>query len=421
MTFNTIFRSQTAVRVVTAIFGIALFAMTACNDDAGELAAPTVEWDGSKPVNPDQEGNAVLLLSAAVGTSWTAEIISGGDWVSFDRSAPADRTGTFETSGTVGKALADKRLWVYYWPNPTPDQRSAVIRFAYRGAEPVALELVQDSAAGNRDIYQTGKDKVWPEIPAKLTANTPYVKTDNLVYVTHTAPLTDPVTGRSFNARNYTLCFDKSKFGAWWVAYPLHKVYTGRLERPNNSWTFDPKIPSEYQADLTHSYAAKYLDRGHQIPNGDRNGNLTMQAQTFYFSNMTPQNSQLNQNSWRDLETKARSWMCADTLYVVTGACWRTNTTNTTTDAAGKECPIPDHYFKVFVRTVGGDVREPGDELGRHECQSIGFWVANAGGQGEAKNWVKSVAEIEELTGFTFFPTLSESVKQQKNAAAWGL
>ena len=53
--------------------------------------------------------------------------------------------------------------------------------------------------------------------------------------------------------------------------------------------------------------------------------------------------------------------------------------------------------------------------------RSIGFWVANAGGQGEAKSWVKSVAEIEKQTGFTFFPTLPESVKQQKDAAAWGL
>ncbi len=419
MIFKMIFRSQTAVRVVTAIFGIALFAMTACNDDDGGFDGPLIEWDGAKPIHPDQEGNAVLLLSGAVGSSWTAEIISGGDWVSFDRSATAEQSGTTETSGTVGKGVAGTRLLVYYWPNPTPDQRSAVIRFAYRGAEPVALELVQNSAAGNRDIYQTGKDKVWPEIPAKLTANTPYVKTDNLVYVTHTAPMTDPVTGRSFNARNYTLCFDKSKFGAWWVAYPLHKVYTGSGR--NENWTFDPKIPSEYQADLTHSYAGNF-DRGHQIPNADRNGNLTMQAQTFYFSNMTPQNSQLNQKPWGRLEAKARdSWMCSDTLYVVTGACWRTNTTNTTTDAAGKECPIPDNYFKVFVRTVDGDAREAGDELSRHECQSIGFWVANAGGQGEAKDWVKSVAEIEELTGFTFFPTLPESVKRQKDAAAWGL
>lgn len=413
-----IFRSRTAVRAVTAIFGIALFAMTACNDDDG-LDGPQVEWDWSKPIHADQEGNAVLLLSGAVGTSWTAEIISGGDWVSFDRSAPAEGSGRLETSGTVGKGLADTRLLVYYWPNSTSDERSAVIRFAYHGAEPVALELVQNSAAGNRDIYQTGKDKVWPEIPAKLTSNTPYVKTENLLYVTHMAPLTDPATERTFNARNYTLCFDKSKFGAWWVAYPLHKVYTGTGR--NDSWAFDPKIAAEYQADLTRSYAGNY-DRGHQIPNADRNGNLTMQAQTFYFSNMTPQTSQLNQQAWGRLEAKARDeWMCSDTLYVVTGACWRSNTTNTTTDAAGKACPIPDHYFKVFVRTVAGNVREEGDELWRHECQSIGFWVANASGQGEAKDWVKSVAEIEQLTGFTFFPSVSAAVKEQKDAAAWGL
>ena len=93
-------------------------------------------------------------------------------------------------------------------------------------------------------------------------------------------------------------------------------------------------------------------------------------------------------------------------------------------DKVGNTCPIPDSYFKVLVRTTAGNIRQTGDLLGDYKAEqlkSIGFWVANAGGQGEAKSWVKSVAEIEKQTGFTFFPTLPESVKQQKDAAAWGL
>ena len=52
---------------------------------------------------------------------------------------------------------------------------------------------------------------------------------------------------------------------------------------------------------------------------------------------------------------------------------------------------------------------------------SIGFWVENKSGQGEAAQWTRSVAEIEQLTGFEFFPTLPAAVKQQKNPAQWGL
>ena len=94
------------------------------------------------------------------------------------------------------------------------------------------------------------------------------------------------------------------------------------------------------------------------------------------------------------------------------------------TDKAGQVCPLPSHYFKVVVRTVKGNIRQPGDRLGNlpaGQLKSIGFWVANEGGQGEAKSWVKSVKEIEELTKFEFFPTLPAEVKTQKDAASWGL
>lgn len=400
------------------LFGfVALFALTVftvgCDDDNDGSGRNRVEWDLSKTVHPDTEGAAVLIVTGREGASWTAEIVSGQEWTSFDNVSPGNQT---EKTGTVGPGLAAKHQFVYYWPNRTGEERHAMVRFTFDGAKPVELPLTQYSPEGELDVYQTGRDKVWPEIPAELTTNTGYVNVRNLMYVTHTALLNNGE--RQYNARNYTLCFDKSKFGAWWVAYPLHKVYTGkgRVE----TWAYDPKIEMQYQADLTKSYPARNYDRGHQIPNADRSANVAMQAQTFYFSNMTPQNSQLNQQPWGRLEAMARdNWMCSDTLYVVTGACWRNGVT--TPDQNGKECPVPDYYFKVFVRTVDGNVRTEGDRLQDYSLKSIGFLVANNSGQGEPKSWVKSVKEIEDFTGFTFFPTVPADVKNQKNPSSWGL
>ena len=93
-------------------------------------------------------------------------------------------------------------------------------------------------------------------------------------------------------------------------------------------------------------------------------------------------------------------------------------------DIDGKQCPVPNYYFKVFVRTVKGNVRQAGDRLGDYpadQLKSIGFWVENAGGQGTARSWVKSVSEVENLTGFEFFPSVPAAVKAQKDAASWGL
>ncbi len=260
----------------------------------------------------------------------------------------------------------------------------------------------------------------WPELPV-CTEHT------NYHYVTHYCNVRNEQTGTSFRGRNYTMCFDATKRGAWWVAYPLHKVHLGSGRPDPDPWAYDPELSATWQANLSRgSYVGDY-DRGHQIPNADRNADLTaggMCYQTFYASNSTPQASNLNQQGWARLEAKVRDWVCSDTLYVVTGAYWNPDNTKTTIDKVGNTCPIPDSYFKVLVRTTAGNIRQTGDLLGDYKAEqlkSIGFWVANAGGQGEAKSWVKSVAEIEKQTGFTFFPTLPESVKQQKDAAAWGL
>ena len=260
----------------------------------------------------------------------------------------------------------------------------------------------------------------WPELPV-------CTEKSDLHYVTHYCMVQNESEGRKVEGRNYTMCFDATKRGAWWVAYPLHKVHLGSGRPKPDPWVFDPELSSACQADLSKgSYAGDY-DRGHQIPNADRNADLTaggMCYQTFYASNSTPQASGLNQEGWMRLEQKVRSWVCADTLYVVTGAYWSADNNRTTTDKSGNSCPIPDHYFKVVLRTSAGNLRHTGDLLGDYKADQLkasGFWVSNASGQGEAKDWVRSVAEIEELTGFTFFPSLPEAVKQQKNAAAWGL
>ncbi len=269
------------------------------------------------------------------------------------------------------------------------------------------------------EVRVDSRSEAWPELPLRI-------ENEHYTYVTHYCTVRNQRDSCDFQGRNYTMCFDRTKRGAWWVAYPLHETYlcTGRPKR--DPWAYDPAFSSSWQADLSHgSYIGGY-DRGHQIPNADRNADLSpggMCYQTFYASNSTPQANMLNRRSWARLEAKVRGWVCADTLYVVTGAYWCPDSVQTT-DKGGNVCAVPDYYFKVVARTVRGDIRQEGDRLGSFapaQLKSIGFWVANVGEPGELKAWVRSVAEIEASTGFTFFPTLPESVKRQKEASSWGL
>lgn len=228
----------------------------------------------------------------------------------------------------------------------------------------------------------------------------------NYVYVTHTAK------NGNREMRNYTLCFDKTKYAARWVAYPLHQCYRGGTERYDirnkGSWPRDPKISAEQATGGGFSGYA----RGHQLPSADRTCSIEMNDQTFYMSNMTPQSHNFNGGIWLELENRVRGYMCSDTLYVVTGAHWDSGYKK-----AGKY-PVPTHYYKVLLRTRNG--RSTVYKAKREDMKCIGFWLShNASGELK-KSHCKSVAEIERLTGFTFFPNVDVD-KTACVPAEWGL
>ena len=56
--------------------------------------------------------------------------------------------------------------------------------------------------------------------------------------------------------------------------------------------------------------------------------------------------------------------------------------------------------------------------------QAIGFWIptfmTEAVTSGQIDRYAKSVAEIERLTGYTFFPEAPAEVKESFNRSEWG-
>lgn len=388
-----------------------LFVACSGGSDDPDTGSATVGWEQATMSSMADVARLRIADGATPGLGWSAEITSG-DWASFGNWSSYQQT----LAGKVGTTLASRLIDIYYLDNVGTQARTLTVRFSFEGREPIELSLSQPATGSSGAAIDRETSWAWPELPAK-------VEREELSYVTHFAPVYDQTQGKELTKRNFTLCFDRTKRASWWVAYPMHSAYLGSTPRPDEPWTYDPKIESSWQANLAlGSYRTYALARGHQIANADRNANRSMQLQTFYNSNCTPQNYDLNGEGWMRLESKVRGWRCSDTLYVVTGAYWDPSSKNTTADKAGNTCPVPTHYFKVLARTVKGNVRKAGDKLGDYkadELQTIGFWVENKDVATEADQWVMSVEEIEQKTGFTFFPTLPKAAKQQKDKNRW--
>ena len=231
------------------------------------------------------------------------------------------------------------------------------------------------------------------------------------------------------SVRNYSMGFDKSKKAALWVAYPMHTSYTSGNAGRTDDWVANPLISIGDQANVTYSYkedsgsAADY-NRGHQIASADRQASAQMNAQTFYFSNSTPQQSAFNGGIWGTLENAVRNKQCSDTLYVVTGAHFASGVTMPKAyDSDGKEVAVPTHYYKVLLRTKKGNIGKPISDCSASELIAIGFLMehpkSNTSLDKSFKEYAVSVEEIEELTGHTFFPTAPAEVKSSFKLSDW--
>lgn len=226
------------------------------------------------------------------------------------------------------------------------------------------------------------------------------------------------VTITSGGERNYTILYDKSTYTSMWVAYPLESKHMGGLKRPG-SWSFNPLIDTEYQVDLRGSSYVSGYSRGHLIPNGSRNGIKEMQKQTFYVTNSVPQiQDNFNGGIWNNLENALQSIADSEKIYIVTGVLFSKVGESKTikyTKAKDdtKDVPVPNYFYKVVLKvtTNGGAVTS---------ASTIGFWFEHKTYSDSYTNYAVSVDQIEQWTGFDFFPNLPDSIENSvESNSSW--
>lgn len=220
--------------------------------------------------------------------------------------------------------------------------------------------------------------------------------------------------------RNFSMLYSTSERLALWVAYPLCDAYMATGNR-TDAWGFDPKIPDVWEPVIPRSWGVDGYARGHQIPSAARNANEEMNRQTFYFTNMTVQDYDFNSGLWAEVEQLERDVAAGyDTLYVVTGPVLDADGDGQWKhiyDNAGNTVAVPEGYFRVLL-----GVRSDGSAY-----HAVGFYYDNEddGRTRPEASDLRTVCDIEELTGITFFknldPEIASEVKSQLDPGQWGL
>ena len=233
----------------------------------------------------------------------------------------------------------------------------------------------------------------WLELPA-------FSEDPEHFFVSHH---TDEYWGKQ---RNYSLFWDMERQIPIWVAYPLNEKLIGHGKR-SGAWQYDKFMASKKQPNLKRTYQMGSEDgyiRGHLCPSNDRL-KPGMNEQTFYFTNMAPQDPYLNGGLWAWLEEHVQQLaLQAGDGWVVTG-CIDTDQSNWVTDVIGKHIAVPEAFFKAVLLRYR-------DDAGTSEHYEAHAWIVEnrsygfSGFEQKAAALEVSIDELEGITGLDLYPNL---------------
>jgi endonuclease G len=192
----------------------------------------------------------------------------------------------------------------------------------------------------------------------------------------------------------YCLAYDKENKLAKWVAYELTLAETQGTFARNDKFKPDPLI-TKNSASLA-DYKKSGYDRGHLAPAADMKWSAEAMAESFYLSNMSPQDKSFNRGIWKKLEEQVREWAIENkSVYIATGPLLEQGLPI----IGPNKIPIPKAFYKVIL-----DYTQP-------EIKAIGFIVPNQGSSLPLKQFVVSIDSIEKLTKIDFYPLLPDQIE----------
>ena len=198
----------------------------------------------------------------------------------------------------------------------------------------------------------------------------------------------------------YTLKYvEKYELPAW-VAYVLQQNQIDGKEARENEFMPDPAVRSGTA--VSADYTRSGYDRGHMAPAADFKDSYQVMKETFYMSNICPQQPQFNRGIWLELEKMVRAWAYKyQKIYVVTGPVLQPGLP---TIGRLNKVAVPKQFYKVVLY-----INPP-------YVKGIAFLMDNRPSNAPLTNFVVPIDKVESLTGVDFFPRLPDSIEDRVEA-----
>ena len=224
----------------------------------------------------------------------------------------------------------------------------------------------------------------------------------------------------------FTISYNNENLNPNWVAWHLSASDLGEADR-SDSFRPDTELPEGWYAVRKNDYKFTYygFDRGHICPSADRTATKEDNNMTFLMTNMVPQAPDNNRIVWVALEKFEREQVLqGKEAYIFAGPFGRGGTGD---KGYFEEIPVllkngtelsitvPSHTWKIILLMPEGenDFERVVSE-GAYEVIAVN--VPNEKGCAKNGSWqqyICSINDIEELTGYDFFELLPDEIEEQ--------
>ncbi len=206
-----------------------------------------------------------------------------------------------------------------------------------------------------------------------------------------------PQSEQLIEREGYTLLYSsQNKQLRWVLEYITSETLQGNAEKPRRFKT-DVLIylPSR---SVDKDYRCSGYDRGHMASLANQKWDQQLMNDTFYFSNIAPQDPQLNRKQWKALEIYIREKILYNggEGFIITGPAFLSEISKSGQKmmcypVIGNEVAVPTHFFKVFL------YRDIEQNYNTIEC-----WLVPNKEVSNFQNYRVSIDELEKKTHLQF-------------------
>lgn len=290
----------------------------------------------------------------------------------------------------------------------------------------IEADLVEDQDLddGGPNTNTLTADHTWSFSTSTGTAP-PYPPDVHLTMGNPTNATADPNQPNNYlmEKPEFALSYNRDKGTPNWVSWHLSDEWVGSLSRVD-TFRPDPAVLPEWYRVLHTDYSGSGFDRGHMVPNADRDKetSIPINQATFLMSNMLPQAPDNNQGPWADEENYLRTLLPANELYIVAGGAGTggVGSNGPATVIANGHVTVPAQTWKVALVIPKGD-----NDVARVSCATRTIAVIMPNTQGirntDWQNYIVTVDAVEALTGYDFFSNLPDPVERCVEAGTNGV